>query len=271
MSKVIYFTAGAVPTTAEKLAIAALNARAAEELTVSVRNGLASNSYGAGIESADYVMGTRPAAYSSTETFPALPDTIGDIAQNAVVTVKSGELKSKGTLTIAEPVTAGDTMTVGATVYTFVTGATTAAGEIGLGGSEAATKLAIVEAINGTDGKNTANASASAAAFSGDACVLTAKAQGTAGDAVVTTETFTHVSNVFDAATLGTTQAGVDSNKSVSGTAEVVGESLDHVDLPGTAAIVTDTQELAIEPSGSFSTKTTVTVVNGVVTALVMG
>jgi hypothetical protein len=117
---------------------------------------------------------------------------------------------SQGTLTIAEPVTANDTITVGATTYTFKAGATAVAGQIGIGGSEAATKLAIVAAINGTDAINAANASASAAAFVGDDCVLTALIPGTVGDAVVTTSVLTHISNVFDAVTLGTTTAGVD-------------------------------------------------------------
>jgi len=125
---------------------------------------------------------------------------------------------SQGTLTIAEPVTNGDTMTIGTTVYTFVTGATTAAGEIGIGASEAATKLAIPLAINGGDTFNTANPVASMpAAFTGDDIVITASTAGVAGDLIATTQTLTHESNIFDAATLGTTTAGVDGTAGVSG------------------------------------------------------
>jgi len=125
---------------------------------------------------------------------------------------------SQGLLTIAEPVTNGDTMTIGATVYTFVTGATTAAGEIGIGASEAATKLAIPLAINGGDTFNTANASASVpAAFTGDGIVITALVGGVAGDLIATTETFTHNDNILDAVTLGTETAGVDGTVGVSG------------------------------------------------------
>jgi len=40
--------------------------------------------------------------------------------------------------------------------------------------------------------------------------VFTANVKGTAGNALATTETFTAGGNVFDAATLGTTTAGVD-------------------------------------------------------------
>lgn len=119
-------------------------------------------------------------------------------------------VKSQGILTIAEPLTADDTITVGATTYTFKAGATAVAGEIGIGGSEAATKLAIVAAINGTDSINTANASVTASAFSADVCTLTAIKGGVAGDLIATTSALTHISNVFNAVTLGTTTAGVD-------------------------------------------------------------
>ncbi len=46
--------------------------------------------------------------------------------------------------------------------------------------------------------------------------VFTAVNQGTAGNSIDTTETFTPGSNVFDAATLGTTTAGVDEANVVS-------------------------------------------------------
>jgi hypothetical protein len=49
----------------------------------------------------------------------------------------------------------------------------------------------------------------SAAAFVVDDAVFTARSTGTAGNSIDTLETFDHVSNVFDAATLGTTTAGV--------------------------------------------------------------
>ncbi len=51
-----------------------------------------------------------------------------------------------------------------------------------------------------------------AATFTGaiDKIVLTARAGGVVGDTIATTETFTPANNTFDAATLGTTTAGVD-------------------------------------------------------------
>lgn len=118
---------------------------------------------------------------------------------------------SQGTLTVdTQPTADTDTMTIGSVTYTFKTGATAAAGEIGIGADVAASKLAIVAAINGTDSQNTAHPEVSAAAFAGDDCVITADVKGVAGDLIATTETFTAVTNVFDAATLGTTTAGVD-------------------------------------------------------------
>ena len=128
-------------------------------------------------------------------------------------------IAAQGTLTIAEPVTAEDTMTIGAVVYTFkANGTAAAAGEIDMGAAEANTKLNIVTAIKGTDGLNTAHPTADcAAAFVGDGLVLTAKTKGTVGNALATTQTLTHASNIFDAATLGTTTAGVDGTPGAAG------------------------------------------------------
>jgi len=118
---------------------------------------------------------------------------------------------AQGTLTIAEPVTDTNTMTIDEVVYTFrAEGTADEDGEIDLGADEAATKVNICAAILGTDGINTVHPTVTCeAAFDGDDLVLTAKSTGTAGNSIATTETITHASNVFDAATLGTTTAGV--------------------------------------------------------------
>jgi hypothetical protein len=133
---------------------------------------------------------------------------------NVAVDVSARGTKAQGILTIAEPVTAGDTIIIGTQTYVFVTGATNAPGEIGIGGSEAATKLAIPLAINGGDGFNVANTTVTAAsAFSADILTLTARFTGTQGNSIVTAELgqgLTHASNVFNNSTLGTTTAGVD-------------------------------------------------------------
>ena len=125
---------------------------------------------------------------------------------------------SAGTLTIAEPVTDGDEFTIDTTVYTLLT-TPAAAYDIAIGADEPATKVNIVAAINasGTPGVEyfagtLIHPTVGAAAFVVDACVLTAKSTGAAGDLIATTETgqgFTHISNVFDDVTLGTTVAGV--------------------------------------------------------------
>lgn len=132
---------------------------------------------------------------------------------NVAVDISARGTKAQGILTIAEPVTAGDTIVVGDQTYVFVTGTANAAGEIGLGADEAATKVNIPAAINGTDSINTANTKVTASAFSADVCTLTARYTGTQGNSIVTAELgqgLTHASNVFNAATLGTTTAGVD-------------------------------------------------------------
>ena len=133
-------------------------------------------------------------------------------------------VKATGTLTIAEPVTAEDSMTIGSVTYTFkAEGTADAAGEIDLGASEAATKLEIVKAILGTDGYNTANPDViCAAAFTSDTLLFTAKEAGTAGNAIVFLEVLlTHASNVLNGSgVLGGTTAGVD------GTPGEIGDAL---------------------------------------------
>jgi|LGVE01.1.fsa_nt_gb hypothetical protein len=118
---------------------------------------------------------------------------------------------AQGTLTVDAQVTADDTMTVDTTDYTFVAAGTAdAAGEINLGADLAGTQENIVKALKGTDGYNVLHPTVTcAAAFGGaDDLEIEARVGGTAGNAIATTETFTAVTNVFDAATLGTTQAG---------------------------------------------------------------
>lgn len=148
-----------------------------------------------------------------TDTVPAVT------AGRVPVLLQGGSTRvAQGTLTLDTNPTAGDTMTLGAKVYTFdANGAlTNVDGRIEIGANLAATKINVRNAINltGTPGTGyaalmTVHPSVTMAAFIGDAAVISAKRGGTAGNAIVTTETFTAVSNVFDAGTLGTTQAGV--------------------------------------------------------------
>jgi hypothetical protein len=133
-------------------------------------------------------------------------------AGNIAVDITSYTTASAGTLTFTNQATSADTMTIGTKVYTFVpNGTATADGEISIGTSLITAQSNIVAAINGTDGINTASTVATAAAFNATSnSVITALIGGTAGDLIATTETFTDAGNVFDAATLGTTVAGVD-------------------------------------------------------------
>lgn len=143
-----------------------------------------------------------------------------EFASDAAQTVTSGRIAvditdvtvaAQGTLTVDTQPTATNTMTIGTTVYTFRAPADTdVAGEISIGTDLATAQAAIVAAINGTDGINSPHPLVSAAAFSGNNCVITALRGGTAGNAIATTETFTAATNIFDAATLGTTTAGTD-------------------------------------------------------------
>lgn len=75
--KVIYFTAGAVPTVEELAAIAALTARSGAALELAIRNASESQNIGIGVEACDYLSGTRPTAYANTTTYPATPSSLG--------------------------------------------------------------------------------------------------------------------------------------------------------------------------------------------------
>jgi len=131
-------------------------------------------------------------------------------------TVTVAGVAASGTLTIAEPVTTTDQFTIGTQQYTLLT-TPVAAYDIAIGADEAATKVNIVAAINasGTAGVEyfagtLAHPDVTAATFVADICTLTAKVNGTAGNAIATAETgneLTHASNIFGAATL---ENGVD-------------------------------------------------------------
>ena len=67
--KIIYFTAGIVPTVTEVAEIANLKALTAAGYTLSVRDGAKSASYAGGIESCDIVAGTIPTAFNAKTTY----------------------------------------------------------------------------------------------------------------------------------------------------------------------------------------------------------
>lgn len=185
---------------------------------------------------------------------------------NIAVDIEASATKSQGTLTVDTQPTAADTMTIGAKVYTFTADGTAAAdGDIDVGTDLADAKLNIVAAINGTDGINTAHTSVSAAAFATNDCVITALIGGVAGDSIATTETFTAVSNVFDAATLGTTTAGVDCSAANAITALVSAITASDTQGVGAADGAGDTVDLTADTKGvaANSIATTETLANG--------
>lgn len=154
--------------------------------------------------------------------FTTKDDASIDAGADVAVDISASATKAQGTLTVDTQPTAGDTMTIGGKTYTFVaTGEANRDGEIPLGANVAATQPLIVAAINGSDSVNTAHPLVTAAAFAGNDCVITAIAGGTAGNTIATAETYTAGTNVFDAAKLGTTTAGVDCTKGNAQTAIV--------------------------------------------------
>jgi hypothetical protein len=169
---------------------------------------------------------------------------------NIAVDITTYTTKSTGTLTLATQPTAGDTMTIGSVVYTYVaTDAPHVGGTISVGADLAAAKLATVAAINGTDTFNTAHPLVSASAFAVNVCTLTAKIGGVAGDAIATTETFTAVGNVFAAVTLG---SGADCTAANAVTALVAAITASDTQGVGAADGAGDTVVLTADVAGTI-------------------
>jgi len=122
---------------------------------------------------------------------------------------------AEGTLTLDTQPTDGDTFTVDTKTYTFESALTNVDGNIAIGVDLAGSQANLVAAFDlsgvaGTDYATamTAHTSVDIAAFATNAAVLTAKTSGPDGNSIATTETFNAGTNVFDAATLGTTTKG---------------------------------------------------------------
>lgn len=179
-------------------------------------------------------------------------DTDGSITAGRVaVDISGGATASEGTLTVDTQVTATNTMTIGTRTWVFVPdGEDGSDGEISVGGDLAENKLAIVAAINGTDGFNTASTDVTASAFATHVMTLTAIVPGTAGDAIATTENFSAGSNVFDAATLGTETAGVDCIAATAVTAIALAITNDTSALVGAVDGAGDTVDITADATG---------------------
>lgn len=140
---------------------------------------------------------------------------IGTIPVDVFAIKESDSGKSKGTLTLDVQPTDADPMTVDTKTYIFQDTLVNADGNIQIGATLAETQANLIAAFNlsGQAGVQyaalmTFHPTVDIAAFAADNAVLTAKLSGVAGDTIVTVETFTAGTNIFDAATLGTTQAG---------------------------------------------------------------
>jgi hypothetical protein len=136
---------------------------------------------------------------------------------------------AQGTLSMATKPTATNTMTINGVAFTWVAALTGAVNELLIGAdaaaSQAAANAAFVSANRATaSGLHSvsdavfASLECTAIDFAANDMVFTANVKGTAGNSIATTETFTAGGNVFDAATLGTTTAGLDAGDKVSST-----------------------------------------------------
>lgn len=115
--------------------------------------------------------------------------------------------KATGTLTLTGNAVNNETVTVGAVTYTWKTALTGAANEVFVGALATNSIDNLIAAINGAAGEGTTygtgtvyNPSATAVAGAGDTMDVTARAGGSAGNTIVTTETMTNGS--WGAATL---------------------------------------------------------------------
>ena len=131
-----------------------------------------------------------------------------DLAQtvgfgNIPVNIRAHTVAAVGTLTMATQPIAGDKVTIGTKVFTFVPiGTDTADGEVSVGLNAAAAQANLVAAINGTDEISNPHPLVSASAFAANICTITAIIGGAAGNVIATTETLTAAGNIFAAGTL---------------------------------------------------------------------
>lgn len=110
---------------------------------------------------------------------------------------------AEGELAIGVQPTAGDKVTLGTKVYTWVpVGTANADGEISIGTNVAEARTNYVAAVQGTDGFNTMHPLITCENFWEGTCSHYAKIGGTLGNTYATTTSFSSVDNHFHAATL---------------------------------------------------------------------
>lgn len=122
---------------------------------------------------------------------------------NVPVDINAHTVKATDGLTMDTNPTAGDTMTIGTKVFTFVpNGTANADGEINVAALLAGTQTNVIAAIMGTDHNDPHPLVKCDEAFLANVLAITALVGGVAGNLIATTETFTAETNVFSAATL---------------------------------------------------------------------
>ena len=152
--KIIFFTAGNVPTLAEQAEIEAIEEAIAPKFEMVVRNAAAPAIYGEGRnEPADFVAGTRPSNFPAPR--PAVAAT--------------------GRLTVVTNPAANETIAVAGTVFTFVA-ANPTGDQILIGANANATATAIRAAVDALAAVNAAGAT--------NVIAITAAVAGVAGNAI---------------------------------------------------------------------------------------
>lgn len=269
--KIIYFTAGPVPTGGELDDIAALNAKS-NPYEIKVRSAIESNSYGAGIEDADFVAGTIPSAYSAYTEFDIDSEPV-EVDENDVLDITNSAASNSTTGTVGitdgditvvlastdQIVTHGDTIVVKNSAGTVSKNATATVAAGVISGAALASSVALVTDADVVTVKNSAETkTATAGAAATVAAGVVSKILLNSADAIVSDTNTVSVKNSAE-------------SKSVTGTATVVAGAVSKVKLAATEAIISSTQALTgVAPSGSYTNTVTFTVAGGVITAIVL-
>lgn len=189
----------------------------------------------------DYYMGWATNTYLANSATMASVTELSGYGYSRL-RVAPGQAKAEGTLTLVGQPIDGDTMTIGSVTYRFKD-TMTQAEDIQIGGSVWGTQGNIEACINGTGtegveyyaGTTAPHTSVEIDSFdSTQDAVVRALTAGTAGNSIVTTETFTSGVGSFDAATLGTTRAG--GYELTSGAGGVNGRTLTTIEHTFTAS-----------------------------------
>ncbi len=167
-------------------------------------------------------------------------------------------VKARGELTVDTLPTVGDTFTIDGVTYTVAEAGDTGNLKVPVGADLAAFYVNIVAAINGTDGSNDRHPTVEAVGFISTELTLESYVTGIVGNAIPTTETFTAVTNIFDAATLGTATAGTDVYTNETSPIPTVGSSDSSGSplafaAPGMVYFDAGLPNLVLQPSGALT------------------